>query len=59
MSKKIKVLLAITQVANCGVAWYRQVSPLRKLEEKGLIELKEWGFNWGEKEKNLINKLKC
>jgi len=48
--KKLKVLLCLTQVANCGVGYYRQWLPLRKLEEKGLIELREWGFNWGEKE---------
>ena len=48
--KKIKILLSISQVSNCGVGYYRQWLPLKKLEEKGLIELKTIDFNWGDKE---------
>lgn len=48
--KKLKVLLRISQVANCGVGYYRQWLPLKKLEEKGLIELKTFDYNGGKKE---------
>lgn len=49
----MKIFLFITQVANCGVGFYRQFLPLKKLEEKGLIELKVIDFNFGEKELKL------
>jgi len=47
---KLKIFLFITQVANCGVGYYRQWLPLKKLEEQGKIELRVIDFNWGEKE---------
>lgn len=48
--KKIKVFLRLSQVANCGVGYYRQYLPLKKLEEKGLIELKVMDYNGGKEE---------
>lgn len=48
--KKPKIFLRISQVANCGVGYYRQWLPLKKLEEQGKIELRVLDFNWGEKE---------
>jgi len=47
---KPKIFLEISQVANCGVGYYRQWLPLKKLEEQGLIELRVMDFNWGDKE---------
>lgn len=47
--RKIRILARISQVGNCGVGWYRQVSPLQQLAKKGKIDLKVIDFNWGEK----------
>jgi len=48
--KKPKIFLFLTQVANCGVGYYRQWLPLKRLEEQGKIELRVIDFNWGKKE---------
>lgn len=48
--KKFKIFLRISQVANCGVGYYRQWLPLKKLEEKGLIELRVMNYNGGKEE---------
>lgn len=44
----IKVLYRGSGVADCGVGWYRMISPLQELEKQGKIELKVMDFTYGE-----------
>lgn len=38
---------------NSGVAYYRFYQPLEELKEKGLIELRSWGFDFTDERKEL------